>query len=82
MIKFILDVVEAKKVIEATFNIKILLQLKAKRSYHPIYDVKYIDLFSKMENCGEVFLLSHTENLYNLIYKLDVVLSVFYTSAA
>lgn len=82
MLRFMGDIISACNELNSVrgFNLRILL--KHKRGFNKHHDKKYIDYCKSMSLAGTIKLIEHDENVYSLVQKSMVAISVPYTSTA
>jgi len=80
--KFIGDIVAAKKELEAPGLLKIKIMLKHKRNHTDVHDAKYINYVDSLSCNGDIDKVSFDTNIYSLIDSCDFVIVMPYSSPA
>lgn len=80
--KFLLDIVLAKNTLESRYKVKIKLKLKHKRGFNKNHHPNYIQLCNDLYAKNEIIAVNYEENIFQMIEKSDLTISIPYTSTA
>lgn len=82
LLAYIQDIVSLKSAIEQAFHLPVLMRLKTKRDYHPIYDRGYFDHLEKLNSIGTIALVPPSTNIYSLVSGSHLVISYPFSTTA
>jgi len=80
MIKFINEIVNARKIIMNKNSLNLSIYIKHKRKYSKLKSIRYMKYIYSLEKRGLIKTVNPTENLYDLIKKTRVVIGIPFTS--
>lgn len=76
MSSFVCGILQEAKRLEKSIGKTVCVYLKTKREYHKIHDPRYIKLLDKFEKAGDISIISHQTDIYELILSADFTVTI------